>query len=1337
MEPSITLSQWFQAAADDDCVILQTNLNDFQRSLDESGETALMISVRVGNLAAAHILAEAESKIAMPSGHTALMLAAGSNNTELCRLLAPLESGITTDAGINALMVAADTGSADALRVLLDYIGDDTDYEEHTALFYAASSGHIECANILSRAFPPTKKELVSCIDMATTQGDAQMLDFLNGLLQEIVGADSINDVIREYRNAAVLERSSSRGVESASIDHVVYDDTRSNDAYGSASSDDNQHGCTDSMRPYSIYASPQPDTTWDHDSKNDLVVSDTSVDMRTIPATEINDDNQQQAASIFNSRSPLRRDVSHKEDEITSLRSQLHTATYEIQRLQNLLKEHTSYSWDNKPSDPDGPAIIPIAPDLDMRRLQDKCASLELQVSTLELRNKQLRTSLDDLDQSQSSKVFNETPGVGDVTITEELTVNQILDFLYNNKESAEQVYKDLKHNMNTLEQASTERSLSTVPVNVDAQFDDVDDECNNPDGSRSSSIEMVEMRSPTPGCNTVPGLEERLETENMTLQAEIDVLTRQMATKDEQIKTLRQELYDLRQAQLKMSMTMGPSMDSVRPPSSLNKYDFSETNHEIEVDMTISNTSFSCPESHCGTKGDSAGSNQVTSEGREYMMSFDTNNEERGGRGILAAKLPPLPGTRSGEFEEINASVVQIKLNKIQLELQEALDDKRVILEQLEEERNEKSQLASELNVCRDTIDHMTSEIEDLRDKLDESLAKESTLSNDIMELRGRMNPSPRPGECGSPVSVLAFNDNNQQPSPKMDDIYDIIRGSNSYQELLTRLNFNSNEINDILARQNTSTKDYQPNSNSNKNLVHEISTINLKTGATSNLSPDVDVDQELTRLQDSNNELEKKCADLQSSNVVLSAEAKKLVTEVIGLRDMLKEQEKRYSDLLLEKNMLESRSVSTNKANLDSLYEQQPEQRERTDIATNHNVQSRGPTPRAPLSTQSTRPASLRGESDSHGYTPGGNHDNRATSYSGSVTDERCKRISSRRGSNTRLEKGDSSKRRNPFDMRDVALMDEEESYLITLQDERDRRMTTQDLEPFSSIMSGTTSTTITLSFNLIDGVYANVTPLMQAVLDDDIDSVDNNLMYVRKVRSDGVTALMLAAYLDRVQIAEKLGPLESNIRGPESLTALEIALYRENYATAAVLRPIEGIDTSNGIRVTTKRHTDLMTAVTENNPLSVWCLIPLQGRVQDWSGKTALMYAIEQKKTFCARILATAETRLQDRNGFTALMYAVMAGNNNMVNLLVEEEAGFVGRWHERLPSKFTALILACYYGRLKAATILAPFESGIKDSVGRTPKYYAQNCNSRVPISVKASLIDLFNGHRGQ
>ncbi|EFO61690.1 Hypothetical protein GLP15_4345 [Giardia lamblia P15] len=1332
MEPEITKSQWFQAANDDDCVVLQTNLNDFQRTLDSKGETALMVAVRAGNLAAAHILAEVESKMTMPTGHTALMLAAGSNNTDLCRLLAPLESGITTDTGVNALMIAADTGSDDALRVLVDYIGDDTDSEGHTALFYAALSGHIQCANILVRAFPPTKKEIVSCIDMATTQGDLQMLDFLNGLLQEIVGSDSINDVIREYRNAAALERSISKGGEPTSIDHVSYDDARGSEAYCSAniSSDEQQHAAVDSMYPYSVYASPPgTDTPWDLDSKNDLVVSDTSIDVRSMPAGELHANLQQGGASVFNSVSPTRHNIGRKGDEVATLRSQLHTATYEIQRLQNLLKEQSCRSWESKFANLDNSSAAPTTPDTDIRRLQDKCSSLELKVSSLELKNKQLRTSLDDLEQGQSSKVFPDAARSEDAT--EELTVEQILEFLHNNKDSAEQVYNDLKRSISVPEQSSTGRPLSIVPIDADIDgpynnADDVGSNCSNI--SHSSSIEMVEMRSPTPGCNVVPGLEERLETENLSLHAEIEALTRQLATRDEQIKTLRQELYDLRQSQLKMSMTMGPSMESVRPQITSNKYDLSETNHEIEVDMTISNTSFSFPESHCGTKGESAGSNQVVSEGREYVMSLDIDQDSRS-REPLAAKLPPLPGTKSNEFTEINASVVQIKLNKVQLELQEALDDKQVILDQLKEERNEKSQLVSELTVCRDTIDHMTSEIEELKDRLDESLAKESILSNDILELRGRMASSPRPGECGSPVSVLGFNDNNRQPSPKMDDIYDIIRNANSYHELLIKLNFSPDEIDDVLSHQKTCDRDDPTDDNLNRKLMHEISTINLRTGAVSNLSANDELEKELTRLQNSNNELEQKCMDLQSSNVVLSAEAGKLASEVIDLRELLKEQEKRYADLLTEKTMMEARPAYTHRANHDSLYEIQPEQKE---IEACTNVQAKGH--QAPSSTQSTRPASLRGEGDSHGYASGGDLDNRATSYSGSMTDERCKKISGKRGSSVKQEKSDQSGRRNPFDMRDYVPGDEEDSYLAALQDERDRRMTTQDLEPYSG-MTSTTTSTASLCLNLIDGIYTNVTPLMRAVLNDKISEVDKNLMYVRKTRSDGATALMLAAYLDRVQIAEKLGPLEANIRGPENLTALEIALYKENYATAAVLRSLEGIDIGNGIKVTTRRHTDLMTAVTEKKPLTVWCLIPLQGRVQDWSGKTALMQAIEQKRTFCARILATAETRIQDRNGFTALMYAVVVGNNNLVNLLVEDEAGFVGRWHELLPPKFTALTLACYYGRLKAATILLPFEGGMKDSIGRGPEYYAQNCSPRVPAQIRASLIDLFSDYK--
>lgn len=106
--------------------------------------------------------------------------------------------------------------------------------------------------------------------------------------------------------------------------------------------------------------------------------------------------------------------------------------------------------------------------------------------------------------------------------------------------------------------------------------------------------------------------------------------------------------------------------------------------------------------------------------------------------------------------------------------------------------------------------------------------------------------MTSSPRPGECGSPVSVLGFNDNNQQPSPKMDDIYDIIRNSNSYHELLIKLNFSPDEIDDILSHQKAYDRDDPADDDPNKNLVHEISTINLRTGAVSHLPADDELEK-----------------------------------------------------------------------------------------------------------------------------------------------------------------------------------------------------------------------------------------------------------------------------------------------------------------------------------------------------------------------------------------------------------------------------------------------------------------------------------------------------------
>ncbi|TNJ27723.1 Ankyrin repeat protein 1 [Giardia muris] len=255
----------------------------------------------------------------------------------------------------------------------------------------------------------------------------------------------------------------------------------------------------------------------------------------------------------------------------------------------------------------------------------------------------------------------------------------------------------------------------------------------------------------------------------------------------------------------------------------------------------------------------------------------------------------------------------------------------------------------------------------------------------------------------------------------------------------------------------------------------------------------------------------------------------------------------------------------------------------------------------------------------------------------------------------------------------------------------------------------------------------------TPLMEAVINDSLGAVLDNLTYARKIRSDGATALMLAAYLNHVPIVEKLAPIECGICGPADMTAMEIALRRGNYSSAEVLRRFEGADTTRVSRYHNKRCSDLMAAVQANDIVQVWSLIPLQAKIQDWHGKTALMHAIERRHSLCTHMLAYVEAGIQDRNGMTALMYAAIQGDVEVAELLVEKERGMVGRWHELLPSRFTALALACYYGKIDCVRLLLPYESNIRDSAGRSPTYYVRYCNANVPPQTKIELQNICAG----
>lgn len=164
----------------------------------------------------------------------------------------------------------------------------------------------------------------------------------------------------------------------------------------------------------------------------------------------------------------------------------------------------------------------------------------------------------------------------------------------------------------------------------------------------------------------------------------------------------------------------------------------------------------------------------------------------------------------------------------------------------------------------------------------------------------------------------------------------------------------------------------------------------------------------------------------------------------------------------------------------------------------------------------------------------------------------------------------------------------------------------------------------------------------TPLMNAFIEGNLDGVLNMLSYVGKQRSDGTTALMLAALFNRISAIKYVVKKEARMKRADGTTALHIALQKGYYTIADLLTKYEGIDVSK-YSTEGNRKTELMCAAEENDLVKLWCLRPLQERLQDQNGKTALMYALEKGNLHCVYLLLSSEAKLRDNQGNNIVYY----------------------------------------------------------------------------------------------
>lgn len=159
--------------------------------------------------------------------------------------------------------------------------------------------------------------------------------------------------------------------------------------------------------------------------------------------------------------------------------------------------------------------------------------------------------------------------------------------------------------------------------------------------------------------------------------------------------------------------------------------------------------------------------------------------------------------------------------------------------------------------------------------------------------------------------------------------------------------------------------------------------------------------------------------------------------------------------------------------------------------------------------------------------------------------------------------------------------------------------------------------------------------------------------------------GQTALMKAATANNPEVALVLREHEAGMRDHEGHTALYYALLNRNMVVAEILKEYEGTHSALGFQATANK-TELMTAAEKNDLVRVYSLLPAQGRMQDSSGKTALMYAVEANALPCIRLLAAKESGLRttasypEGSDFTALMLAVKSGNVEAAEILFPHE-----------------------------------------------------------------------------
>ncbi|EFO64969.1 Protein 21.1 [Giardia lamblia P15] len=250
-----------------------------------------------------------------------------------------------------------------------------------------------------------------------------------------------------------------------------------------------------------------------------------------------------------------------------------------------------------------------------------------------------------------------------------------------------------------------------------------------------------------------------------------------------------------------------------------------------------------------------------------------------------------------------------------------------------------------------------------------------------------------------------------------------------------------------------------------------------------------------------------------------------------------------------------------------------------------------------------------------------------------------------------------------------------------------------------------------------------IYDDVSPLFDAVRNNDAEMVQKTLNYAGIYDSMKMTALMHAArhnYLDIVKILE---PLEGHLVGSYGEAALMHAAECGALEVAQYLIPLQG-----HIEPTDLLGNSLVNAMRAGE---IQCAELFYDNEKNKVKVTPLMWAAFVGDISMVQEEIALKNNLGKRahGGYTALMFAACSNQAQVIELLLPYEAELRDNYEE------TALMHAAQNSSVDAARILVEKELGLSTKIGGTALYAAagEGCLEIVKMTMEKEHSIFYNG----